>query len=307
MMTAAPATSIEHAIGASGTCVLVVRSGDTRIQGVAGDVARVRSANGGPLDDFDIETVDGRLTIRARRRGDRTFGRDAWRTVDLIVDVPTAATVVVEGASGDIFGEGLTGDQRYRSASGDIELRGSGGTIDAEGMSGDVDITAVAPIDLTVRTVSGDLAVRAGTIERLRATSTSGDVRIAGRLEAPGPFSLETVSGDVILAPASDIRLEATTLTGDIRSDVPARAEGGPGHRVLVTGAGGPTVTFRSMSGDLRVVRATTVDMRVVSPPPPVVPATDPADDARLEILHALERGEIDVIEAGRRLESLDA
>jgi hypothetical protein len=80
------------------------------------------------------------------------------------------------------------------------------------------------------------------------------------------------------------------------------------------------------MSGDLHVVRpvaTTNHDARPASPAAPQppngagAPAPEPGsignhaiaaayDEARLRILRALERGEIDVAEAGRRLEMLD-
>ncbi len=331
MTTAAHPTSIEHVIGAGGTCVLRVRSGDTRLIGIPGDTVRIRSMDGRPLDTFDVDAADGRLTVQARGRVDLPFGRSGGiRTVDLVVEVPARATLVLEGASGDIQANGLIGEQRYRTASGDIRLTGAGGTISAEGVSGDIDVTAIATLALTARTVSGDLSVRAATITSLRATTTSGDVRVAGRLDGPGPFNLETVSGDALLAPANDIRLEGGTVVGDIHADVPARTEGAAGQRVLVTGAGGPTISFRSMSGDLRLVRATALpdvdtsaapdpadapsdatasaqpDETPATPRRPVGSSVDPDEDARLTILRALEHGEIDVVEAGRRLEALD-
>jgi hypothetical protein len=105
----------------------------------------------------------------------------------------------------------------------------------------------------------------------------------------------------------------------------------------LVVGAGGPLVSLRSLSGDLLVVPPTPVALPAVAPvaaepprppeapvapepprppeapvaPEPPVSAQNSAiaaayDDARLRILRSLERGEIDVAEAGQRLEALD-
>ena len=104
------------------------------------------------------------------------------------------------------------------------------------------------------------------------------------------------------------------------------RAEGGRGRRSLAIGTGGPLLTFRSMSGDLRVVRPGPVAAAPTARRPRHRPPTAAArpradgrrrrrpngaialayDDARLRILRSLERGEIDVAEAGRRLEALD-
>ena len=102
----------------------------------------------------------------------------------------------------------------------------------------------------------------------------------------------------------------------------------------MTVGTSGPRVDFRSMSGDLNVVRPKAVGhpepLPAAEPPGPVEPATAPQppeppiapepgapavngaiaaayEDARLRILRSLERGDIDVAEAGNRLEALDS
>src|SRR3989442_1022206 len=94
----------------------------------------------------------------------------------------------------------------------------------------------------------------AGTLSSVQAASTSGDFRIAGRFAGPGPFIIETVSGDGLLAPAGDVQVQMTSVTGDLNSEFD-----GPtvtrGRRSLTIGRSGPVVSFRSMSGDLHVVR----------------------------------------------------
>jgi hypothetical protein len=139
-----------------------------------------------------------------------------------------------------------------------------------------------------------------------------------------------TVSGDTLLAPAGDLRVEMATLSGDMRSKAGGQTEEGRGRRSLTLGRGAPLLTLRSLSGDLLVVpptpvghpdanrqaKAATADDRQPEPrpePPTPVPADTPNpaiaaayDDARLRILRSLERGEIDVAEAGQRLEALD-
>ena len=106
----------------------------------------------------------------------------------------------------------------------------------------------------------------------LQVTTTSGDMKVAGRLAGAGPFTIETVSGDGLLAPAGDVRVEMTSLTGDLASELDGRprSPSEAGARWW-SGADGPLVTFRSMSGDLSVVRATPV--RAAEPPrPPAAP-----------------------------------
>jgi hypothetical protein len=107
--------------------------------------------------------------------------------------------------------------------------------------------------------------------------------------------------------------LEVRGLSTDVDVSVPHRAEGSRDRRRYVIGAGGPQVMFSSMSGDVSVGSgrrgAATPPTRPVPPIPPVPPAAPgeppPAGlepNQQLAVLQALERGEIDVDEAARRL-----
>jgi hypothetical protein len=328
-MTMTAIAAIEHEIGATGLLSIRIREGSAHLRAVEGTAVRVHDANGTAEASFEIDRGVGSLALRSG--GSRGDGYRRGHSAVLVVEVPIRATVVVESASGDLLADGLLGDQRYRTASGDVTLRDVAGRLAVEVVSGDVDATVVDDAALSVRTVSGDIALRAATILLLRASTTSGDLRIAGRLTGDGPFAIETVSGDSTLALAGDVRVETHTVAGDIRSDLDTRVDGGPGRRVLIVGGGGPTLTVRSMSGDVRLVRPTAV-MRPATPPLPEEPGspevpdmpyasdiphgqdparmaeapTDAIEAARLSILQALERGELDVAEAGDRLEALD-
>lgn len=319
---------VSHRIGADGLVVLRVHDGRITLRGVAGDEATIRAVDGAPLDSLEIEPGERSLAIRPRGGvdigpdfldfGRRDRGRRRGRAKDLHLEIPAGATVIVEGASADIDVLGLHGDQRYRSASGDLVLRDVRGSLTTEAVSGDIELSADGPAKIAARTVSGDLDLRAMSVTELRATTTSGDLRISARFEGAGPYAIETVSGDATLSPGNDVRIEAKTITGDIDSELPSRRDDRDGRRALIIGAGGPTITFRSASGDLRVVATTPAAQGPATaptpapPPDPVArpdappPAPAPDDDVRLGILRSLERGDIDVSEARRRLEALD-
>jgi hypothetical protein len=318
-MTTATGSWIEHAIGAEGLLAIRIRDGEIRLRGIDGAIARVRDVNDHDLGEMlTIDRGDGSLSLRSGRGLEIVLGRwDGRRGTghhapELEIELPRRASVVIEAASCDVGADGLLGDQRYRSASGDVTLRAVTGRIDVEAVSGDVDITATGTAAVVARTVSGDVALRAATLSSVVATTTSGDLRIAGRLSGPGPFSIDTVSGDALLAPAGDVRIEMNSVTGGLSSEFDGSTVS-RGRRSLEIGRAGPAVTFRSMSGDLRVVRP--VPISEPAPPadsPPPVRAPAPAngaiaaDDARLAILRSLEHGEIDVAEAGRRLATLE-
>ena len=337
-MKTATSHTLEHAIGTEGLLALRVRNGDVRINAVDGDVVRIRDANDQPIEDlFAIEAAEGSLSLTAIGRGlEFTLGsrskrrRHGRHDSDLEIDLPRRATLVLEAASSDVQVDGLLGDQRYRTASGGIALHAVAGRIEIEAVSGDVEIYATAVAGVSARSESGDIALRASTLSKLQLTTTSGDIEVAGRLDGPGPFTIETVSGDGLLAAAGDVRIEMTTMTGDLQSDIGGEHRNEHGRRSLSIGTTGPVVTFQSMSGDLRVVRPVLIEGATPTiQPRPVARTTVPAstsrvdvglanqapngaiaaayDDARLRILRSLERAEIDVVEAGSRLEQLDA
>jgi putative adhesin len=327
MTTTTTGSSLEHVIGLDGIVKIRLRAGEIRLQGVDGETVHVRDRGGDELAAmFSIDLGQGSI--------DLSDGGDHQRhghAPELEIELPRRATLVVETTNAEIAGDELLGDQRYRTTSGDMTLRAVGGQIAIDDVSGDLDIVATGEAEMTIKTVSGDVAIRAGTLRALRATTTSGDLKVAGRLAGPGPFAVETVSGDLLLAPAGDVAIEMTTMSGDLTSDLGERARGGRGRRSLVIGTGGPSLTYRSMSGDLHVVRPVPVPVPAApaapSAPGAPMPAVAPValvepvapaavangaiaaayEDARLRILRALERGEIDVAEAGRRFEALDA
>jgi hypothetical protein len=327
MTTTSTGASLDHDIGSAGLMSIRLANGRARLRAADGTAVRIRDTHGRELSEmFDIDLGHGSVSLRADKLGRQWHG--GGHTPDLEIDLPRGATVVIEGGSADIEADGLVGDQRYRTASGDMSLRAVSGQVAIDAVSGDVDISATGEAAVTIKTVSGDVELRAATLTSLDAATTSGDLRIAGRLAGPGPFAIVTVSGDTLLAPAGDLRVEMATLSGDMRSKAGGQTEGGRGRRSLTLGRGVPLLTLRSLSGDLLVVPPTPVrrpesdrpaagenaahpETRPEAPIPTPADTPTPAiaaayDDARLRILRSLERGEIDVAEAGQRLEALD-
>ena len=331
---------IEHDIGPNGLLAIRVPSSEVRVRAVEGSTVRVQDPGGTLERSLRVERAPGSLSLQAERGvavsvGSVGFG--AWRRVpNLDIEAPFGTTIVVETASGDVTVHGLTGDQRYRTASGELDLREIAGRLTVDAVSGDVGVTTAGPCTIAARTVSGDLSIL-GVHERpsVRVATTSGDIRLEGRFEGPGPFSVESVSGDTILVPTGGVRLEVKTVTGDVSTDIKATSAGGRGARTVIVGDGGVTMTLRSISGDV-VVQGRDAMARVgaapTPPTPPEPPSTperpepaltpeppeppsvpeDPterihadASDQPMTILEALERGEIDVDEATRRIVAL--
>lgn len=316
-----PSTSLGQQIGPRGRFSLRQASGEITMRGVEGDVVRVRSLDDRPLAElFDIDAGDGRLELRQKERfgfGLKMFRNDA---PELEIEVPHGARVQVDSASAELEVSDLDGEKQFRTASGDVKLRRLAGVLEVQTVSGDIDVEGQAPIDLALRSVSGDVRVRVPRLRRLDLTTTSGDLWLDAELGGDGPFALRSISGDATIVGRSGFRVEAESITGDLSSELPGKRESMPGRRVMIVGRPGPTLAFRSVSGDLRVVQPREAPPAMAPNPPgapqaptaPTPPAPAPrvaaadVDAARLDILRELERGDISVAEATERLATLD-
>jgi DUF4097 and DUF4098 domain-containing protein YvlB len=312
--------TIDQQIGPRGRVTLRQTSGEITIRGVEGDRVRVHADDEKAFRErFSIEPGKDSLDVNQNERlGFGIFGRG--ESVDLSVEVPHGATVMIETQSGDITASDLSGSKSFRTASGEVILRRLAGPIEVETVSGDLEIEGQAPIELKARTVSGDVDIQVPVLRRLDLGTTSGDMGIDGDLRGEGPFALRTISGDVHFVVRSGIRVEAETITGDLSSDLDSKRESGLGRKVMVVGKPGATLSFRSVSGDFRAAKPrtaapalketamtdTAADQQVRDAAPAAAAQAGDADARRLEILRQLERGEIGVAEAGEKLGELD-
>jgi hypothetical protein len=325
-------TALDHKIGPRGRFVLRFASGEVAVRGVEGDTARVRSLDERSLADlFTIEAGDDHLELRQIEKfGLGIFGRG--QSAELDVEVPHGANVTIDTASADIEARDLSGAKRFRTASGEVTLTRLAGPVDVETVSGEIEVDGQATIELAAKTVSGDVEIRVPVLRKLDLGSTSGDLRVDAELTGQGPFAIRTISGDAVVVGRSGFRVEAESVTGDLSSDLPGKRESMPGRKILIVGRPGPTLAFRSVSGDFHVSQPrdaapqqveeatmTTQDQSMPTPPEPPapiaprVPAAPPSpadaaesEAARMDILRELERGDISVAEATDKLGRLD-
>ena len=182
----------------------------------------VRAPHGTSLS-FTTASAD----VSARGR----LGTVRGKTASGDVNVPAAAEIRVETASGDLRIGDVEGEASLRSASGDIKVGTVGGALDASVVSGDLRV-ASAPLGGAAAAVSGDIEL--------------GSV-------AEGELSVRTVSGDVTVgvAQGSRVHVDVSTVSGDLRSelDLEDSAPEGDGPFLDVRG--------KTVSGDLRLRRAT--------------------------------------------------
>jgi hypothetical protein len=308
--------SIDELVGERGRVSLSVVSGDVRVRGVAGGDAHIRatfeiSASSDADADRIFEAVklhvsrsSGELSVEEQGGSHsvgavigRIFGAADRYELTVEAELPSAANVQLTAVSSDVDITDLCGEQRYRTVSGDLSVARAGGSVRLETVSGDATIRADEPLDLHAQGVSGDLNVTAATLRSLSSNTVSGDVEVEAQLDAGGAFRVETVSGDLGVGLVGDATFEIHGLSTDVSSELDHRLEGQVDRRRLIIGQGGPRLIFNSMSGDVNVRRP-----RRISPTPATPVATVFERQSELDVLRALERGEIDVDEATRRL-----
>jgi hypothetical protein len=326
MATFVRVQEVEHEIGAGGRFTLRVTSPDVELRGIDGTVARVRveyelrAGSDAEADEayegiqYRVQRGDGLLEVAEPRRPDhglgsigRLLGISGVRVETRVVaEIPESAAVAYTGVSADVTGIGLRGTQEYRTVSGDLVLSDLGGPIRVTGVSSDVSLRAEQPIRLQANSVSGDLSVIAPRIDECRVVTVSGDVELEGDLVA-AQHRVETVSGDLSLGIVGGLVLEVRGLSTDVSVNVAHRSEGSRDRRRYVIGDGAAQLQFSSMSGDVQVHAARRISpaappVAPVAPEPPAPISPPLGPDEQLAVLQALERGEIDVDEATRRL-----
>lgn len=325
MATFVRTQEVEHEIGQAGTFVLEVTSGEVELRAVDGHTAHVRArfelraASDADADELfervrlHARPADGLLELTEPRNslGAGTlarilrFGSDVGE-LRIEADLPRGAEVRIAVVSAELTATGFSGQQQYRTVSGDLVLTDAGGEVRVKAVSGDISIRAERLIGLDIGSVSGDLSAVAPRFSQVRANTVSGDIEIEGALDAAAEHRVETVSGDLSLGLVGGLALEVRGLSTDVDCRLPHRSEGSRDRRRYIIGDGRSAMAFSSMSGDVSIQAARRVRSGEAPPEVPAAPGpkTPPAPAApeQLEILRALERGELSVDEAARRL-----
>jgi hypothetical protein len=247
--------------------------------------------------------------------------------------------IALNTMSGDVRVMRTSGDLMLRTASGDLAIEGAIGRLTAQTASGDVNVASVRTERCDIHTASGDIlldAVLTGD-GPYRAKTASGDVHLtlrrstAGGEEPAATLAFHTVSGDAHVAEpfrktdrrlwqagAGDRgpRIDVTTVSGDLvagfvavespfTSSIPTspRPPTPPAPPVAPAQSSSPTEPASATGGWQR----DEVDVAATAAGPEAAPLAAPEDAVRHAVLAAVERGEIDIEEALRRLEAADS
>jgi DUF4097 and DUF4098 domain-containing protein YvlB len=171
---------------------------DVTVDVVSADVAtrgRVGKAHvNGVSGDVTLEQVAGDASIK-------TISGDAR-----VAEVAGRATG--QSVSGDLQAGHVSGATEMRTISGDTRLGRLDGPLTASSVSGDIAVDSVAKGEVTLKTVSGDIKVGIRPGSRLWVDARS----IGGRTSSELPVSDESPHGN-----GPFVELRATATSGDIR------------------------------------------------------------------------------------------
>jgi hypothetical protein len=301
---------VEEQFAVGEDCELTIGNISGRITVRAGEpgmisMRAVKRGRDHAVDNTTIETIQDGNRVRIRTRADESGFLGINRgvcSVDYDITVPVGCAVEARAVSADVTVLGTLGTLEIDTVSGDGEVEDIRGSCAIRTVSGDLKARRVtAPV--TFRTTSGDLTLRDASVPELNAHTVSGDLTIETALSADGQYYAKTVSGDLTLIVPGDsgATVELQTVSGNVRSELPAEiVRGGRRHWQGRINGGGAHVEMKSVSGNLRI--------RAGSPVPTTPSRSSEEHDAAVgEALSALERGEITVEEAMRRIKGQPA
>jgi hypothetical protein len=210
------------------------------------------------------------LTIKAPE-GSSCAAKTASADVACVGDI---SALVMQTASGDTSAASVSGDVTVQSASGDVLLDRTGGDVAIRTASGDVHASTVGG-DGRISTASGDVAI-GYCASSMTAQTASGDIRPGA--VAAGQIELRSVSGDmqVAVVPGIGVYLDLASTSGSIHSALdPSDGDDDPGS------SGVPVqISCRTLSGDIRIIKATGVTSPSAAAANPAFPAASAREQA---------------------------
>ena len=218
-------------------------SGDISIENVGGDV-RCETASG----DISLRSIQG-SAVAATESGD--------------IDAASIKRgLSANSSSGDVNATDVEGGKvECKSVSGDVQVNGIGAVapvdIVVESVSGDVSLTGASG-NIALKAVSGDIQADELVANRVQAQTVSGNVELKVHSQFSGTMQVSTVSGDVTLGLPLDTnaRVSMSTTSGDLRCDHDASsviAAETLWQGQIGTGAG--TVNIQTISGNSHVAQ----------------------------------------------------
>jgi hypothetical protein len=219
-----------------------------------------------PLDAHgrvEVENLKGRIQVRAWDRNEVRISGSLGEGVEKLVVEGSGAHLVVRVQYPKRMG-GWNGD---RTGPTDLQLQVPlQASLDLESVSADIDVEGVAPRELAVDTVSGDITIAAAP-RSAEINSVSGDQRLTLN---SADTRIESVSGDITLRGRLQGELHGETVSGQLAIDSRGSAlrsvsistvSGDTSARIALASGGDAKV--ESVSGDILLQLPRTLSARV--------------------------------------------
>jgi len=224
--------------GGPGQTVVADPHGEVSIVAVSGSV----EVSGWDRSEVEVSSSDPsalHVTVNGNRVSVRARPGSNDRGLRLAVRVPAGSSLDLSTVSADVKVRGVIGaqwlhtvsgsldaalapaDMEVKTISGDLTLSGehSGGRLTVSDVSGEVKLQGASGT-LEVTGTSGDLKIKLHDAQQVRIRTTSGDVALSGSLAPHASIDGETVSGDLSVKakPADGYRYELSSFSGDIEN-----------------------------------------------------------------------------------------
>lgn len=229
-------------------------------------------------------------------------------TIEYTVKLPATGAMTVETVNGSIAVNGLTQTTEAKTLNGSLLLKGVGGKSRGETVNGQIvaeNLTGAGELHVQ----NGSIKLIGAKLRQLDGTTTNGSINAELRIDPQGSYSLGTTNGSckLILPVNSRCHILAEAVNGSISNELPAheiRGESGPGAHAWEAelNGGGAEIHFKTVNGSLKIQAAEpTMDGRAEDGYGVGTAAEESNESQRMEILRAIERGEISVEEALKR------
>jgi hypothetical protein len=180
-------------------------------------------------------------------------------SVAVTITVPADCPIQLGVLSASAIVSGLRSGAAVKGMSGDVTLDCVAGDVEAETMSGEI---AARDIDGEVRfkSMSGGLVLADGWLDRLEASTMSGQITADVALRDGGDVHVSTMSGDVTLRlpGGSDAEVRLHSTSGAVRTEFESlRTVKAPASHTVSgnVGAGTGRVSVSTMSGSVTLLR----------------------------------------------------
>lgn len=246
---------------------------------------------------------DGRVIVKTDYENSigNLFGLRKPMKVDYTVQLPKECEIKVSGVSCLISAKGLHGNIDINSVSGKLTLEELSGILKLSVVSGAIDGQKLSG-EFNGNSVSGRIRIIDSNFNNANIKSVSGKMVVETPINE-GPYVFNSVSGalSLIVPQESSCTAQIKSVSGRLRTSLPITKDKRKNSRGFVEIAhGGPEVTYKSVSGSMRIVTSEKEEIvERIAPEKPVEQEKD-----KIAILQKIERGEISVDEA---LEELNA